>query len=128
MGLRWLNCHPVEIPANPDNEERDTKKRLIVEFAIENAQVIKRRQELQEKEKEKAKAKEEQKAKEEAEAAEEAKQKGTKRKHSQTRDGKGKGKGKEAEEDEEDEEENKIAKRNRIIAKKRAQRKGRKGR
>lgn len=129
MGLRWLNCHPVEIPANPDNEERDTKKRLIVEFAIDNAQVIKRRQELQEKEKEKLKAKEEKKAKEEAEAREEAAaNKGTKRKHSQTRDGKGKGKGQEAEEEEEDEEENKIAKRNRIIAKKRAQRKGRKGR
>lgn len=123
MGLRWLNCHAVEVPANPDNEERDKKKRLIVEFAIDNAQVIKRREELQAREKEKAK----EGPKPEEEVKEDNDKKGTKRKHSQTRDGKGKGKDAESQE-EEDEEENKIAKRNRIIAKKRMQRKGRKGR
>ncbi|KKZ63530.1 hypothetical protein EMCG_02155 [[Emmonsia] crescens] len=42
MGLRWLNGHAV---AGPDKK----KKRLIVEFAIENAQVVKRRQEKEEK-------------------------------------------------------------------------------
>jgi nucleolar protein 4 len=123
MGLRWLNCHAVEIPANPDNEERDKKKRLIVEFAIENAQVIKRRNELQAREKEKAK----EGPKPEEDVKVDNDKKGTKRKHSQTRDGKGKGKDAE-DKGEEDEEENKIAKRNRIIAKKRMQRKGRKGR
>ncbi|KLJ13584.1 hypothetical protein EMPG_11477 [Blastomyces silverae] len=42
MGLRWLNGHAV---AGPDKK----KKRLIVEFAIENAQVVKRRHEKEEK-------------------------------------------------------------------------------
>ena len=47
MGLRWLNGH---IPAISSTREADTpsingrKKRLIVEFAIENAQVVGRRQ------------------------------------------------------------------------------------
>ncbi|KAL8972892.1 MAG: hypothetical protein Q9183_000281 [Haloplaca sp. 2 TL-2023] len=47
MGLRWLNGH---IPAMSSTREADTpstngrKKRLIVEFAIENAQVVGRRQ------------------------------------------------------------------------------------
>lgn len=53
MGLRWLNAHEVtneEIMAGLDEEEQKiaslegiTKRRLIVEFAIENAQVVKRR-------------------------------------------------------------------------------------
>ncbi|ODV94975.1 hypothetical protein PACTADRAFT_44185 [Pachysolen tannophilus NRRL Y-2460] len=53
MGLRWLNAHEVsqeEILEGLDEEEKkyiqlegSTKRRLIVEFAIENAQVIKRR-------------------------------------------------------------------------------------
>lgn len=53
MGLRWLNAHEVtldEITAGLDEEEKKvasleglTKRRLIVEFAIENAQVVKRR-------------------------------------------------------------------------------------
>ncbi|KAL9585790.1 MAG: hypothetical protein Q9212_001303 [Teloschistes hypoglaucus] len=48
MGLRWLNGYAVESPSNgladePKNDKR--KKRLIVEFAIENAQVVGRRQE-----------------------------------------------------------------------------------
>lgn len=45
MGLRWLNGHlvkkPKEIKAEDDDGERG--KRLIVEFAIENAQVVQRR-------------------------------------------------------------------------------------
>ncbi|KAL8752161.1 MAG: hypothetical protein Q9199_005938 [Rusavskia elegans] len=48
MGLRWLNGHAVgmqsgEASKMPSSDER--KKRLIVEFAIENAQVVGRRQE-----------------------------------------------------------------------------------
>lgn len=53
MGLRWLNAHEVtteEVMAGLNEEEKKvasleglTKRRLIVEFAIENAQVVKRR-------------------------------------------------------------------------------------
>ncbi|KAF2102841.1 RNA-binding domain-containing protein [Rhizodiscina lignyota] len=51
MGLRWLNGHAVgkngakrSASITPD-EAQDRKKRLIVEFAIENAQVVGRRKE-----------------------------------------------------------------------------------
>ena len=43
MGLRWLNGHALK------NEGTGKTQRLIVEFAIENAQVVNRRKELQEK-------------------------------------------------------------------------------
>lgn len=43
MGLRWLNGHAVE------NTGSNKKQRLIVEFAIENAQVVQRRKEKEEK-------------------------------------------------------------------------------
>ncbi|PBP18256.1 RNA recognition domain-containing protein-containing protein [Diplocarpon rosae] len=43
MGLRWLNGHAVQ------NEGSGKKQRLIVEFAIENAQVVQRRKEKEEK-------------------------------------------------------------------------------
>lgn len=42
MGLRWLNGHAVK-PS--ETESGDKTKRLIVEFAIENAQVVTRRRE-----------------------------------------------------------------------------------
>lgn len=42
MGLRWLNGHAVE-------NTTGKKQRLIVEFAIENAQVVQRRKEREEK-------------------------------------------------------------------------------
>ncbi|KAG7193092.1 RNA recognition motif-containing protein [Scheffersomyces spartinae] len=55
MGLRWLNAHEVtqaEIIEGLTDEEKKlaelegiNKKRLIVEFAVENAQVVKRRME-----------------------------------------------------------------------------------
>ena len=47
MGLRWLNGHTVRSSGAAGKEEK--QKRLIVEFAIENAQVIARRKELEEK-------------------------------------------------------------------------------
>lgn len=47
MGLRWLNGHAVK-PSG--GEGGDRSKRLIVEFAIENAQVVSRRQEREVKE------------------------------------------------------------------------------
>ncbi|KAF3389306.1 hypothetical protein F1880_003551 [Penicillium rolfsii] len=118
MGLRWLNGHAIDIPVNNDEEDKDRKKRLIVEFAIENAQVIKRRKDLEEK---KRLEKEKKAQEKEQEAEEETDKKGVKRKRG--------GKGKEGEDEgaEDDEEENKIAKRNRIIAQKRMKRKHRKG-
>ncbi|RCK56292.1 Nucleolar protein 4 [Candida viswanathii] len=55
MGLRWLNAHEVTVPEileGLDDEQKKlaeleglSKRRLIVEFAIENAQVVKRRRE-----------------------------------------------------------------------------------
>ncbi|KAI9827500.1 MAG: RNA recognition motif-containing protein [Thelocarpon impressellum] len=52
MGLRWLNGHAIG-PSAGDSAER--KKRLIVEFAIENAQVVARRKEREEKARERSK-------------------------------------------------------------------------
>jgi nucleolar protein 4 len=66
MGLRWLNGHSVgyKVKENagkgkgkPTQEEfQDRKKRLIVEFAIENAQVVLRRNEREHKARERSKA------------------------------------------------------------------------
>lgn len=63
MGLRWLNGHPVGYTSNDGNmaktrkgEVSEKKKRLIVEFAIENAQVVGRRQEREAKARERSKA------------------------------------------------------------------------
>jgi nucleolar protein 4 len=47
MGLRWLNGHAVKPTSG---EPGDKTKRLIVEFAIENAQVVTRRREREAKE------------------------------------------------------------------------------
>lgn len=121
MGLRWLNGHAIEAPANAEDGETK-KKRLIVEFAIENAQVVKRRAELQARKRNESKEDPKRK-KQDADAEDDADKKGKKRKRSQSRGGKGK----DAEGKQDAEEENKIAKRNRIIAKKRMQRKARKG-
>ncbi|KTW28574.1 hypothetical protein T552_01835 [Pneumocystis carinii B80] len=49
MGLRWLNGRKISSKKN-----KEIKKRLIVEFALENINVIKQRQERQEREKKKA--------------------------------------------------------------------------
>ena len=48
MGLRWLNGHAITPPKSQPKHQRnaeDRKKRLIAEFAIENAQVVARRAE-----------------------------------------------------------------------------------
>ncbi|PWW80243.1 RNA-binding domain-containing protein [Tuber magnatum] len=60
MGLRWLNGHEVAAPPPAIGEK---KKRLIVEFAIENAQVVARRKEKEEKARERSKLVAEGKAK-----------------------------------------------------------------
>jgi nucleolar protein 4 len=116
-GLRWLNGHMVK--AKNTGEERG--KRLIVEFAIENAQVLQRR------------------AERERQAREEGSKK-TKPSERPHKEGGGKGSKKRKRSDNADketapqaakamdaEEKNRVAKRNRIIAKKRQARKVRKG-
>ncbi|KAJ5193676.1 RNA recognition motif domain eukaryote [Penicillium cf. griseofulvum] len=135
MSLRWLNCHSMAVPPSTQTpEDRDKKKSLVVEFAIENAQVVKRRNELQAKSRE-------------PKREDYAEPKGDKkRKRSDTRDGKGKdgrdgrngkdgrdakrgktGNGNGAKDEKVNEEEDKAAKRNRIIGQKRMKRKSRKG-
>ncbi|KAH8152572.1 uncharacterized protein LAJ45_03413 [Morchella importuna] len=72
MGLRWLNGHAVLGTGNATVEKgkkqepvsgEDKKKRLIVEFAIENAQVVQRRNEKEQKARERSKLVAEGKAK-----------------------------------------------------------------
>ncbi|CAG8147508.1 unnamed protein product [Penicillium nalgiovense] len=129
MSLRWLNCHSMAVPPSAqDPEDRDKKKSLVVEFAIENAQVVKRRNELQAKSREPKPKR--------SDDAEGDGDRSQKRKRSETRGGKGKdgrdakrgktenGKGPK---DGKSEEEDKAAKRNRIIGQKRMKRKSRKG-
>lgn len=123
MGLRWLNGHAIEPPANATDEAKERRKRVIVEFAIENAQVIKRREEYHAKARSLAKTGQQNDSTgNDAKPTGNSDSTGKKRKRSESRaDGKGEdGNG-------DVEEENKLAKRNRIIAKKRMQRKTRKG-
>ena len=55
MGLRWLNGHAVEpVRSKDDPVNKERRKRLIVEFAIENAQVVGRRQERETKARERS--------------------------------------------------------------------------
>ena len=71
MGLRWLNGHAVSpskgTPVGSDTQDR--KKRLIVEFAIENAQVVGRRLEREAKARERSKLVSEKREKGEATAS-----------------------------------------------------------
>ncbi|OCL05985.1 RNA-binding domain-containing protein [Glonium stellatum] len=63
MGLRWLNGHAIDYRTKENKgkkatkeEIHDKKKRLIVEFAIENAQVVSRRSERENKARERPSA------------------------------------------------------------------------
>ncbi|KAH9823670.1 nucleolar protein fibrillarin NOP77 (RRM superfamily) [Teratosphaeria destructans] len=64
MGLRWLNGHAVGYSVKEktgkgklsQDDIQDRKKRLIVEFAIENAQVVQRRGDREHKARERSKA------------------------------------------------------------------------
>ncbi|MCJ1458319.1 RNA recognition motif-containing protein [Mycoblastus sanguinarius] len=56
MGLRWLNGHALGPSKNTSGfEGQERRKRLIVEFAIENAQVVSRRHEREAKARERSK-------------------------------------------------------------------------
>ncbi|KAL6251075.1 RNA recognition motif-containing protein [Rhinocladiella similis] len=127
-GLRWLNGHMVK------SADGERGKRLIVEFAIENAQVIQRRNEKERRFKENRGNKVHEKAggdknQRRGSAAAKGDDKSKKRKR---RDGEGEGEGGKKNKGDAgnvkaEEEKNSIAKRNRIIAKKRQSRKNRKG-
>ena len=55
MGLRWLNGYAVEpVRTKDDTMNKERRKRLIAEFAIENAQVVGRRQERETKARERS--------------------------------------------------------------------------
>ena len=55
MGLRWLNGYAVEpVRTKDDTTNKERRKRLIAEFAIENAQVVERRQERETKARERS--------------------------------------------------------------------------
>ncbi|OKL59242.1 hypothetical protein UA08_05735 [Talaromyces atroroseus] len=125
MGLRWLNGHVVQAKPSGDGET-EKKKRLIVEFAIENAQVVKRRKEFQEKARNKQGD-----GDDKGRDTQGPNKTGIKRKRPDGRVNKGDKKNdKKADAgdgDNDDDEKNRIAKRNRIIARKRQQRRQRKG-
>ncbi|OJK02572.1 hypothetical protein ASPACDRAFT_51091 [Aspergillus aculeatus ATCC 16872] len=120
MGLRWLNGHAVEPPKSATPDTQDKKKRLVVEFAIENANVVKRRNEQQSKARSFKKEQELGDGASKRGAQDKSSQTGQKRKRSDNSSDKN-------DAGEDAEEQNKIAKRNRIISKKRMQRRTRKG-
>lgn len=136
MGLRWLNGHSVDARGSND-EPKEKKKRLVVEFAIENAQVVGRRQENESKSRTHTKEGDDGKnqrgfGRKQGEKPVGGKSKqGEKRKRSDstpqgkdtTKAGLGNGESKAGSDGKDD----KLAKRNRIIAKKRMMRKTRKG-
>lgn len=149
MGLRWLNGHSIDYTVLQQGQKgtphgnkaaqqealQDKKKRLIVEFAIENAQVVHRRNDREEKARERSKS-----VQQRREAGEivpsERDRKGKKlakdRKRKRDKDeamGRGGKKSKESVKEEEakmtmDE---KTAKRNQIIGRKRQMRRARQG-
>jgi nucleolar protein 4 len=133
MSLRFLNCHSMVVPASAqDAEDKDKKKSLVVEFAIENAAVVKRRNELQAKQREP-------KPKRDDDDKKDLKRKRSDSRGDSRRDSRGRKDGRDdakrgktsqpgkEKEKEKTEEEDKAAKRNRIIGQKRMKRKGRKG-
>jgi nucleolar protein 4 len=149
MGLRWLNGHAVDykIKSDPTPKSKkkaqealeDKRKRLIVEFAIENANVVNRRSDREEKAREPPKSKPDGEA--DDDAAEPGATKGKKRKRDSSTTGQKAGKGKDggkgkqgtgaAEAGAESpaavkSKDGKLAQRTRIIAKKRQARKARK--
>ncbi|KIW13049.1 hypothetical protein PV08_08236 [Exophiala spinifera] len=128
-GLRWLNGHMVK------SADGERGKRLIVEFAIENAQVIQRRNEKERRFKEnrgkKAHSENAGDDKKQRDGPAKAGKGSKKRKH---REGEAEGGGESEKKEKKnigdavkEDEKNSIAKRNRIIAKKRQARKNRKG-
>jgi nucleolar protein 4 len=116
-GLRWLNGHMVKA----QNAAGERGKRLIVEFAIENAQVIQRRTERERKAQSERKTERSKKKEKPTDASR------NDRKRKRDENGKDEAAEKSTAKLQDPEEKNRVAKRNRIIAKKRQARKTRKG-
>ena len=159
MGLRWLNGHAIGYQVkDPEKknagkmsreEVQDRKKRLIVEFAIENAQVVMRRREREGKARERSKAVSERRAGDagedesgevEGSAGKAASRKrkrgddpgpGGKKGRNGSKQGSGSKRSKVGEKGKQEKPktrvDEKLAKRNQIIGRKRAARKARKG-
>lgn len=134
MGLRWLNGHAVTAGENA----KEGKKRLIVEFSIENAQVVGRRQDNEAKARNPTRAFEPKRSRDQQvngkkEAARRV-HKGLKRKRARDIEdsrseekSRAKVSGNTVPQTSDSVDKNKTAKRNRIIAKKRMTRRARKG-
>lgn len=132
MGLRWLNGHMIKKPKEVKDDDGERGKRLIVEFAIENAQVVQRRTDRETRVKDRMK-RDQEKAIEGGAAVAQEDNANRKRKRDSRDDQKGGKKQKsataeEAAKDSKDQDaKNKVAARNRIISQKRQKRKNRKG-
>lgn len=141
MGLRWLNGHAVDYKVKgetPKNKKQakealeDKRKRLIVEFAIENANVVSRRSDREEKSREAPKSTSDTGVDAEGVGSKMSSNRGKKRKRESSavgakdKDSAKKNKGAVAESDVRSEKgkvDGKLAQRTRIIAKKRQARK-----
>lgn len=136
MGLRWLNGHAVEpsVSASEETNRAERKKRMIVEFAIENAQVVNRRRENETKWRRKEKQDDDQETQATKDDNNKPKAGGSKQGFKRKRndgqeDGAAKGSDKNTQSQgsgESGDKDNQAAKKNRIIAKKRMARKTRK--
>ncbi|KIX04793.1 uncharacterized protein Z518_05664 [Rhinocladiella mackenziei CBS 650.93] len=115
-GLRWLNGHSVKSSYDGGGEKG---KRLIVEFAIENAQVIQRRNERERKARAGGKMKNQDQVQNRTEKTAPAAKRKRGDRNEKTAS--------EASKSLDPDEKNRLAKRNRIVAKKRQARKARKG-
>ncbi|EKG16590.1 hypothetical protein MPH_06171 [Macrophomina phaseolina MS6] len=146
MGLRWLNGHAIDYKAletqkgkklSPE-DVKERKKRLIVEFAIENAQVVQRRREMEAKmhERSQKKAAKGGSGSDEEDEEEQTPKKGRKGGKFQRNGTKNSGKRKRGQDDGEDSskkkdaksaapKDEKLAKQQRIIARKRQMRRAR---
>ncbi|WEW55551.1 RNA recognition motif-containing protein [Emydomyces testavorans] len=131
MGLRWLNGHAVGASGSSKVDVDEKKKRLIVEFAIENAQVVRRRQETEMKARTQRVNKPQNEQHSDAATRSGQTKRGMKRKRADrpanTDGNKAKSSTHPPTAADKPEDRNQIAKRNRIISKKRMMRKARKG-
>lgn len=133
MGLRWLNGHLVRKPKDvKGGDDGERGKRLIVEFAIENAQVVQRRGDRERRVKDRREREDRDGDGENVDNDKTNRKRKRRDEHESDNSGSKKQKASVAVkgsqvEVKDQEEKNKIAARNRIIAQKRQKRKSRKG-
>ena len=135
MGLRWLNGHLLKKPKDVKDVDGDDRgKRLIVEFAIENAQVVQRRGDRERRFKDRREREKVDGPQEVGKYRDNKKRKRDDRVDSRNTNNREVNKKQKVDKvkvakptEQEQEEKNKVAARNRIISQKRQKRKGRKG-